>query len=306
MDDLFKEYRPDDKKRRDWLNVLLKKGVETFLRRNSKRALAEHVPQFFIVSQDHISNRVMLHGVYERGLLDAAMVFLKRNDQLVGSAVDAGANIGNHSLYLSQFYERVFSFEPNPKLSLVLRANAALTNNVTCLQFGLSDESSDSTLHVVNGYNLGASTVVAPEKLANTESLGISLVSLDSVAELAECHIGLFKIDVESWEINVLRGASSTLDRCSPVIFFEQQKECFPDDGSDSPVVAHLRGKGYSHFYEIDIFPRVSWIGVKHLRNLAEHVIRVALGYRYEVRPVQKFHKRFYSFIIASKRELQA
>lgn len=305
MSDLFRSYRRKAGLRRDWWRVLRGKLLEGRLRRNTKALLAEGVPQFFIIAQDHISSRVLLNGIYERGYLDAAMDCLLRSGRVDGIAIDAGANIGNHSLYFSQFYKAVHAFEPNPFVHAVLRANASLAGNIVPHQVGLSDCAGSARLQIVNAYNLGSSTVAATADDPQRASCEIVLQPLDRVFADSADRIGLLKIDVENLELAVLTGAAVMLDRHSPVVFFEQHAGCFDRADGETDCVAFLRGTGYHHFYEVDVFPRVRWVGAGHLRNLLQHIMRIVGGYRYEVRPVQTFEKRFYSFIIASRDPLK-
>ena len=44
------------------------------------------------------------------------------------SALDIGANIGNHSVFLSKFFKKIHSFEPNPKTYDVLSLNSKYSN----------------------------------------------------------------------------------------------------------------------------------------------------------------------------------
>lgn len=158
----YQDYSFNNGIQNDWSKVLKRKIAESFLRRNSRGHLKDGVPHFFVVSQDHVSNRVLLEGVYERGFLDAALLFLRSNDAPMVVAIDAGANIGNHSLYLSAFFDEVLSFEPNPMLDLVLQANAGLVDNVTVFCHGLSDDSGEGVLQTVDAFNLGSATLEAP------------------------------------------------------------------------------------------------------------------------------------------------
>lgn len=300
MRNIFDGYRPAASgRRRDFPSVLLSRIVEKYLKSRAVKNLASGAPQFFILSSDHISNRIVLGGVYERDTLDAAFAFLKANALIDGVALDVGANLGNHSLYLSQHYDRVVSFEPNPTLFTLLTANASLAGNIDTRQFGLSDEAGSASLQYISDYNSGEASV-APKKSPQTSKLvEIELKRLDDVADLPGGRIGLIKIDVENLEINVLKGARKTIERDRPVIFFEQHDYDFPADGGDSPVVSLLREYGYTKFYEVDAFPRLPARYNKVLKNAGEYVLRSLLGYAFEVKEVETFERRFHNLIIA-------
>lgn len=304
MRNIFENYRVLNNKKWDWTYVIYKKLLEILIRRNSKYVLSSGIPQFFIISQDHISNRVVLNGIYERDYLDSAMEFLEKNGKINGCAVDAGANIGNHSLYIANFFESVFSFEPNPRIFPVLNANSKLMNNITAYEVGLSDENSKTRINIINNYNLGESTAKEDSNIKIQSSHEIKLVRLDEIQEIQKSEIGLIKIDVENFELKVMNGATQLIREKSPIIFFEQHKSCFPENGSDSECVNFLKIQGYNYFYEVDIFPRIQFIEIRHIRNIIQHISRILFGYSYKVGKIEKFKRRFYSFIIASKAEL--
>jgi len=306
MSTLFEGYRTSTSKRNDWFQVILRRLIEKFLKKNSNRLLNDNVPQIFIVSQDHISNRVLLNGIYERDHLDLAIAFLKHNGKIFGSMVDAGANIGNHSLYFSKHYANVYSFEPNPKLFKILCANSELVKNIKCFDVGLSDKQDEEILHIISKYNLGEASVDPQTELDAGLFYKINMNRLDQQHDVLSDKIGLIKIDVENYENNVLIGSYGILNRDSPIIFFEQHAYDFPESGEDSLSIKTLKKMGYVNFYEIDIFPRFKSIKCKTLRNIIEHIIRSIWGYKYNIVEVNNFDRRFYSFIIASKDELTA
>ena len=51
------------------------------------------------------------------------MAWLKFLSYFNGTVLDIGANIGNHSLFFSNYFYKVLSFEPHPKIFKVLAIN---------------------------------------------------------------------------------------------------------------------------------------------------------------------------------------
>ena len=95
--------------------------------------------QAAIFSFDGIGTIINVKGVYEREQLDTVMGWMQSKHPVSGSAVDIGANIGNHGLYFSRFYSNVFCFEPNPRIFKLLEINSRLVNNIKPSNFGLPD-----------------------------------------------------------------------------------------------------------------------------------------------------------------------
>jgi hypothetical protein len=65
----------------------------------------------------------------------------------------------------------------------------------------------------------------------------VEIVTLDEV--LGEPRIDVIKIDVEGWELDVLRGATVTLERHRPLLYIEAMQNQF------DAVRAHLSAAGY-------------------------------------------------------------
>jgi FkbM family methyltransferase len=115
------------------------------------------------------------------------------------TALDLGANIGNHSLFFADHFKQVQAFEPNERTFKVLTLNAELVGNVTCHQVGLSDMA--GTAHFrVNPANIGSSRVVASAAPGTSE---VRLTTLDAFTRgLAD--IKLIKVDVEGHDYAAL------------------------------------------------------------------------------------------------------
>lgn len=193
----------------------------------------------------HRGHSINLDGVFERGELETVFSWLAtRKDSFSGAAIDIGANIGNHSLYFSDFYESVYSFEPNPRTFQVLRINAQLANNVKCFDFGISSESRSAHLNVYAN-NIGHANV-ALEATANT--VPVKLVTLDAALDRG-VKIKLLKIDVEGHEYDAILGSRAVIEENKPVILFEQLFAEF-ENGS-SKVISLLKTMGYSRFASV-------------------------------------------------------
>jgi len=128
----------------------LKHILETLLIRWLSSYASKHLkanePQVCLFAFDGIANTINVKGIYERELLDTVFGWLQANALIQGVALDIGANIGNHSLYFSKWYDGVFSFEPNAKTFKLLEMNASLVDNIKSFNFGMSDRSGHVTM----------------------------------------------------------------------------------------------------------------------------------------------------------------
>lgn len=175
-----------------------------------------------------VGDRILEHGTpYEPWLLEW---IYERG--FTGTAVDVGAHIGNHTLWLAMVCGlRVEAFEP--------LTYAALRENVE--RNGLLGQ-----VHV-HDCALGArhcwAHVVGKGKLAVTDlrdssKQNLAVRPLDGY-ELTD--VSVMKIDVEDMEPYVLLGATLTIERCRPVICAEAR-----DDAAHVALRKILRPWGYT------------------------------------------------------------
>jgi FkbM family methyltransferase len=145
-----------------------------------------------------------------------------------GFAVDVGANVGWHALLMATVVGpagRVFAFEPNDStrerlnggiqvndLHQVVVDSRALSDRIGMTGFAAprAGEFWDGTGHMTSATGDGRGGGSVP------------CVTLDRfVAERSLDRLDFMKIDVEGWELSVLRGASHTLATLAPAIVFE-------------------------------------------------------------------------------------
>jgi FkbM family methyltransferase len=126
-----------------------------------------------------------------------------------GCAVDVGANIGNHTMWLAVICGlEVYAFEPLMHEELLRNVDLnALAGRVTVLPVALGDATGYAT-HMLNG------------QLAFIDRLNdIPVKRLDDY-ELE--RVSVVKIDVEGMEPAVLAGAEQTIRRWCPTVYAEE------------------------------------------------------------------------------------
>ena len=75
-----------------------------------------------VFANDTIGSFINVDGVFEKYQLEVLTDFLNRMNFSFNNkhCIDVGANIGNHSLYFSDLFSRVTSFEAHPKVFKLL------------------------------------------------------------------------------------------------------------------------------------------------------------------------------------------
>lgn len=263
--------------------------------RIAKRNL-KSFPRLAAFSFDNIALVINLEGRYEADSLNILARFLKECVDLdfESSAVDIGANIGNHSVFFAESFRTVLAFEPHPRIYELLRFNS-FGRRIIPLNYGLSNAPSTRLLSV-DQENLGASRILtgdADPQHEGSNYLRIEVCRLDDVPEILEQQrISLVKIDVEGHELQVLEGAVNLIDRERPVIVFEQGADSISK--GTSPAIDFLREKGYRLYTIRNNF----YLGPKRVARYASFALRLILGYYKEIVPTSHFESRFYEMII--------
>ena len=250
--------------------------------------------QLLIFSFDVIGQQINIEGAYEARELETLLAWLPASGDgaFDGTALDIGANIGNHTLFFAEHFRKVISFEPNPRTFQVLGFNTSETPNVECSNIGLSDAPGTASLSS-HPNNVGGS------RLAAASDGGVIPVTIDTVdAVVGEQEpVRLIKIDVEGHEAQVIRGAERTIRSNKPVILFEQHLDDFKD--GKSSVIELLRTYGYQRFATIKPYPRADRLG--RLGNGMVAVIgRALFGETMKVAFSETIQPGFHSFLIAA------
>jgi FkbM family methyltransferase len=160
--------------------------------------------------------------------------------------VDAGANIGTHTVEFSRLVGpqgAVFAFEPQRLVFQALCANLAINQcvNVMAYREALGDRSGEIVVPLYDPSvraNFGAAALGS-----HAEGERVPLHTLDSL-DLPACHV--LKADVEGMELELLRGATRTIERYRPVIYVENQLE-----SRSAALIETLFAFGYQLWWHI-------------------------------------------------------
>ena len=170
-----------------------------------------------------------------------------------GVVIDVGGNIGTTTLSFSAAVPRgqVHVFEPSREMLPILRRNLELSQvrNVTVHPFGLSDAPSRGHLQVAIDGNPGSAFFVDDAAAKSAASADIEVRRLDEVLATTP-RLDFVKIDVEGYELRVLRGATGLLRQHAPTVVFEVNEAALKRGGtSGREVCEFLLGLGYRLTY---------------------------------------------------------
>jgi len=214
---------------------------------------------FVIDEYDLIGNFIRNNKFWEYHLYELYSNMIKEDYY----CIDAGANIGFHSIQLGKFSKKVYSFEPQTYIYNQLCANIlfnGLDYKIEAFKLGLGDKEEVKQLWniehenwVGNGvHNWGGRGIIQEnyggDRAINNEIReedNIKVISLDSM-NIPKCD--LIKIDVQGYEYNLLVGAKNLINTFHPVIFLENP----PSEENSTIVKDYLINLGYE-FYRFTI-----------------------------------------------------
>ena len=137
----------------------------------------------------------------------AEFLFFERSIRRTWHIADVGANQGLYTVYFSrQAAEgRVYAFEPDPKLSAKLTENIQRNSVVNVSLFNAAAAARKGKLPLQAGrFNRGDNRIVS-NKATSSRTVEVDAIPLDHA--VSGLHLDLLKIDVQGFEVEVLRGA---------------------------------------------------------------------------------------------------
>jgi FkbM family methyltransferase len=179
---------------------------------------------------------------YQYHKIEAALSFCKSRR----TYVDVGAHVGLWAMWIHQHFDLTVAFEPVPLHADIFPHNVNAGETVVLYRIALGDSpgiveletASDETgsCHIAIGNN---DMRRGHDKLLTYRNIEVR--TLDSFA-LQE--VDLIKIDVEGWELPVVRGAQKTIEISKPIIVVEQKGNDQFYGFKRNSAVEFLRGLG--------------------------------------------------------------
>jgi FkbM family methyltransferase len=167
--------------------------------------------------------------------------------------IDVGSNIGQTIMSLALICSKdakLIGFEPDPVNYAMAVKNLNQNNfkNVKIVKLGLGSRNENLFLKINTPSNRGGNRITNE---TNSDSFKIESVKLDDyLINNYLNNIDLIKIDVEGFELQVLKGAEKTLINNHPDLFIEVGDENLQKQGSSpKSLILFIIQLGYSCFY---------------------------------------------------------
>lgn len=174
-------------------------------------------------------------GTYQLKHLTAALRHVTQH----GCAIDGGAHIGTWSKVMAGVFDRVVAIEPS-------------ADTFECLEFNMAQfecanvERRNTAIGSAPGFvtmNLDAENEARANTGARFAKTGGS-IPVETIDSWNLERVGFLKLDIEGSEPFALRGAKDTLNRCRPIVLFENKKLWtrhfgLPKNAVDAFLTAH-------------------------------------------------------------------
>ncbi|MGD9968706.1 MAG: FkbM family methyltransferase [Hyphomonadaceae bacterium] len=150
---------------------------------------------------------------------------------------DVGANVGIYTVLFSKLapYGQVHAFEPTSTIEMLqtnLEHNGCANVTVHAAALGQEAGALEDNIYRIWG--------------ADPERLPYRFETVDTLTEsLALSRLDLLKIDVDSFDFEVLQGAVKTLDKFDPVLVVELNHALSRRGQSNTDAIAWLASQGY-------------------------------------------------------------
>ena len=174
---------------------------------------------------NNVDAAIYFLGAFEKPLLHFMEDTLRALAPAQGVFVDVGANVGQHSLFMSRIAAQVIAFEPYEPVRLRLLHQIKLNSisNIEVHATGLSDSSRTLPFFAPVGSNAGIGSFDPESTKKGNIAIGeLAIVSGDEHFEQHRpARLDMLKIDVEGFERSVLQGLKKTLQIYRPLVSCE-------------------------------------------------------------------------------------
>lgn len=204
-------------------------GMKRFMQRNYGKIVTKKIDgiTYELDLSEAIDASLYYSGVYEFETLQCLRQCI-RPDMIV---FEIGANIGAHSFEIAKLLQtgagKVYCFEPTDYAFNKLLHNYSLNNfrNMFFEKIALSDQAGSQILTPTSSLDTMAFTAswdIKNGRSKNAAEQHIFFQTLDGyVQEQSITRIDLLKIDVDGYELKMIKGGTQTISRYTPVIIIE-------------------------------------------------------------------------------------
>lgn len=192
--------------------------------------------QFCMKIGNPTADHILKNGIFEHNLIAWCEQYLTPE----GIFIDVGAHMGTYTILLAKKCKEVWAFEPQKDTFNCLSVGLCMNNcfNIQSHNVALGSKEGTATLRHLS--EDGASSTLL--ELPNQSVISEETVSVNTLDSYELSNVDFIKIDVEGYELEVIKGAIKTLvtSRFPPFMF-----EALSDDPQKEALFQYIRGLGY-------------------------------------------------------------
>jgi FkbM family methyltransferase len=170
--------------------------------------------------------------------------------------IDVGGNIGQTALMMAKAVGakgKVISFEPFAETHDRFQKNLSINPNISNVRLeklALGEKAAELEMYVENEKNSGGNRIKPQGEKTSSDIQKVTTVTLDEYySKVGAGKISLIKIDVEGFEMKVLRGAQELIKKSKPDLFVEVNDANLRLQGDSLEIMFNfLKENGYRIF----------------------------------------------------------
>lgn len=196
---------------------------------------AAHKMGYHVLSKNRISGdlELFLKGVLKRGLK-------------VNHVLDVGAHTGDWSSFVAQLIPEASFYLIEPQEELKPEIDRFLQNHKGKLFIGGAGSEVGELSFTVFDDKAGSSFLPTGDAVGTKKQKKVPVFSIDSLVEKKEIAVpDLCKIDVQGYELEVLKGAKSILGKTDVFIIETNLFKFFPNQPLAHEIIAFMSENGY-------------------------------------------------------------
>jgi FkbM family methyltransferase len=194
---------------------------------------------FYIIDKDmFISRSLKEYGEWGEGEMEVYNACIQPKT----AVIEVGSHIGSLTVPISKLCHCVFSFEPQRTVFQLLNTNLRINNidNVYTYMNPVGNENKMVILKEVEyGFPINSGAIKLEQLQSNdTNGYPAPMVRLDDFIP-SDVKVSFIKVDAETMEIEVIKGADKTIKKNRPILYLESHLK------SNQVLENYVRDLGY-------------------------------------------------------------
>jgi len=168
--------------------------------------------------------------------------------------IDVGANSGQFSKVANAFYPdaKIDAFEPLPDLFPKMAKKFTVNKNITVHNLALGNENGQIKFnqndygHISSILEINSENIHYPKQSNSIPQIDVEIKTLDSFLSDKELpSLTLLKLDVQGYELEVLKGASGSIKKIDYVIIEANLEQLYTNQPSFTEMNNYLNNIGF-------------------------------------------------------------